>query len=261
MFPGDEVWALQEVSVSIETQADLDGLTRAGQVVSRALRAMEDGLRVGMTTAELDAIAQHSLESAGARATPRHAVHFPGHSCISVNDEAVHGIPGDRRIEADDVVKIDVTADLDGYVADAARTIVVEPKSSERLRLAWCAKSSFQQSLSSARLGRRTDDIGAVVESEVKRQGFRVIRALCGHGVGRDLHEAPSVPNYREKRMSAPLTNGLVITIEPIISAGSGQAYEADDGWTVRTSDGALAAHFEETIVITRGAPRILTAA
>lgn len=247
--------------MSIETQADLEGLARAGSVVANTLRAMEDALRVGMTTAELDEVARRSLESAGARATPQHAVNFPGHSCISINDEAVHGIPGDRRIEADDVVKIDVTADLDGYVADAARTIVVEPRSSERLRLAWCARASFQRSLPLARIGKRTDDIGAAVESEVKRNGFRVIRALCGHGVGRNLHEAPSVPNYRESRMSSPLTNGLVITIEPIISAGIGHAYQASDGWTVKTSDRALAAHFEETIVITRGAPRILTAA
>src|SRR4051812_6456478 len=197
--------------MSIETQADLDGMARAGAVVAKTLVAMERAIAAGMTTAELDDIAGRTLAAHGAAATPKDRLGFPGFSCISINDEAVHGIPGDRRIEADDVVKIDVTADLDGYVADAARTIVVEPRSSERLRLAWCAKSSFQQSLSSARLGRRTDDIGAVVESEVKRQGFRVIRALCGHGVGRALHEAPSVPNYREKRMSAPLTNGLVI--------------------------------------------------
>jgi methionyl aminopeptidase len=247
--------------MSIETEADLEGLSRAGGAVAAVLNALESALAPGMTTAELDDVARRVLDEHGARATPKHEVGFPGHACISINDEAVHGIPGQRRIEVDDVVMIDVTADLDGYVADAARTIVVAARSASRQRLAHCARTAFQRGLEVARAGRRTDDIGGAVDHEVRRNGYRVIRALCGHGVGRKMHEPPSVPNYREPRMASLLTHGLVITIEPIICTGSGQAYELPDGWTVKTRDGSLAAHHEDTIIVTRGHPRVLTAA
>lgn len=245
--------------MSIESQADLDGLSRAGKVVAHTLSAMEQAIAVGITTQELDDIARQSLESYGARPTPKDELGFPGYSCISINDEAVHGIPSARRIQADDIVKLDVTAHLAGYVADAARTVVVEPKTSDRLRLARASRSAFAKGIATAQVGKRTDDVGAAIESETKRNGFRVIRALCGHGVGRKMHEAPAVPNYREPKMSAPLTHGLVITIEPIICNGNGRAYEAKDGWTVKTSDGSAAAHFEETVLITRNGPRVLT--
>jgi methionyl aminopeptidase len=236
-------------------------MRRAGQVVARTLAAMETAIAEGMTTADIDSVAQRELDRHGARPTPMHVKGFPGAACISINDEAVHGVPGCRRVERDDVVKIDVTADLDGYIADAARTIVVSPRDPNRLRLAWCARASFDAGMNAAVTGNRTDDIGGAVEREVRRSGFRVIKSLCGHGVGRAIHEPPSVPNYREPRMSHRLTVGLVITIEPIICAGSGRAYEANDGWTVCTADGSLAAHHEETIVITTGRPIILTAA
>jgi methionyl aminopeptidase len=247
--------------MSIQTEAELDGLRRAGRVVAAALRAAAVRVAVGVTTAELDDVVRAVLASHGARPTPEHALGFPGAACISVNDEAVHGIPGGRRIEPDDVVKIDVTADLDGYVADAARTLVADPRSASRARLAWCARSAFDRGLAAATAGRGTHDIGAAVDAETRRRGFRVIRALCGHGIGRAMHEPPSVPNYREPRMAHRLAPGLVITVEPIICAGSGDAYEAADGWTVRTRDGSVAAHHEETIVITRGRPLVLTAA
>jgi methionyl aminopeptidase len=154
-------------SMSIETEQDLQGLTRAGSAVSATLRALEQAVAPGMTTAELDEIARRVLDERGARATPKHEVGFPGHVCISINDEAVHGIPSDRRIEADDVVKLDVTADLDGYVADAARTVVVAARSASRQRLAHSAHSAFRCGLDAARAGRRTDDIGGAIDREV----------------------------------------------------------------------------------------------
>jgi methionyl aminopeptidase len=245
--------------MSIETEADLAGMLRAGRVVAEALRRMEERMAVGVTTGDLDEVARQVIESHGARATPKHEVGFPASACISVNDEAVHGIPGSRVLRADDVVKIDVTADVGGSVADAARTIVVEPLSQDRLRLAWCAKSAFRKALGVATTAHRTDDIGSAVERETRSSGFKVIRSLCGHGVGRKMHEPPSVPNYRERASSTRLTHGLVITIEPIISGGNGEAYLDEDGWTVRTSDGAMAAHYEETVIITRTGPRIVT--
>ncbi len=245
--------------MSIETADELQGLRRAGRVVSAALLAMEAAVVEGITTGELDEVAARFSMITAARPTPKHEVGFPAATCISVNDEAVHGIPSGRRLLRDDVVKIDVTADLDGFVADAARTVVVEPRSHERLRLAWCARSSFNRGLAAAKAGKRTDDIGAAVDGEVCRAGFRVIRSLCGHGVGRSIHESPQVPNYREPRMRSTLTRGMVITIEPIICAGSGRVVEDDDGWTVRTADGSIAAHFEQTVVVTNGKPIILT--
>jgi methionyl aminopeptidase len=247
--------------MSIETDEQFRGLREAGRVVARALRAAAQAVSVGISTSDIDEIVHRELAAAGARPTPQHELGFPGAACISVNDEAVHGVPGDRKLSADDVVKIDVTADLNGYVADAARTIVVEPKSTDRLRLAWCARSAFERGIAIAKIGRRTDEIGDAVDREVRRCGFRVIRALCGHGIGRSMHEPPSVPNYREPRMAHRLTLGLVITVEPIICAGIGNARTNKDGWTVRTTDGSLAAHHEETIVVTRGEPIILTAA
>jgi methionyl aminopeptidase len=158
-------------------------------------------------------------------------------------------------------VKLDVTLEKDGYVADAARTIVVGGGSEQALHLADCAKAAFDAALHVARAGARVNEIGRVVEREVRRRGFSVVRGLDGHGIGRTIHEAPPVPNYYNPMQRDLLTEGMVITIEPIISAGSGAAVESGDGWTVVTKDGSLAAHYEHTLVITRERPVLLTAA
>jgi methionyl aminopeptidase len=247
--------------MSIESSADLEGLTRIGRVVEEALREMGQRVVAGVTTAELDAVCVAALDRHGARPTPRHAYGFPGAACISVNDEVVHGIPGDRVLRAGDVVKIDVTADLNGYVADAARTLVVAPSTPAGDRLTACARSAFACAMRVATAGRRIREVGTAVEGEVRRQGYSVIRELCGHGVGRKIHEPPMIPNYFDPRCQGRLNEGLVITVEPIIAAGSGRAVNGKDGWTVRTADRSLAAHHEETIVITRGRPIILTGA
>jgi methionyl aminopeptidase len=247
--------------MSIHSQADLEGLRRIGRIVAEALRVMQDRLAPGMTTADLDAIGAAVLARHGARPTPQHTYGFPAACCISVNDEVVHGIPGARVLRAGDVVKLDVTADRDGYVADAARTVVLGPAAADASRLAAAARAAFQRALDFATAGRRIRELGRAVDAEARRHGARVIRELCGHGVGRKIHEPPTVPNYYEPRCLGRFTEGLVVTVEPILCAGSGQAQQPDDGWTVRTSDGSLAAHHEETLVITRGRPLILTAA
>jgi methionyl aminopeptidase len=246
--------------MSIDSQLDLEGLLRIGRLVNAVLAAMARRIVAGVTTAELDGTAAEALARAGAIPSPRKVYGFPGATCISVNDEVVHGVPGDRVIRPGDLVKIDVTAELDGYVADAARTVAVEPASERALKLAACARAAFGRALGAARAGRRTRDIGRAVEGEVKRHGFAVIRELCGHGVGRSIHEEPSVPNYDEPRCRALLTPGLVLTVEPIITEGAGSCVEGGDGWTIRTKDGGLSAHFEETIVITNGEPLVITA-
>jgi methionyl aminopeptidase len=184
---------------------------------------------------------------------------FPGDVCISVNDEVVHGIPGDRIIQPGDLVKLDLTAEKDGYHTDSALTVEVPPSSQVSRKLARCAERAFGYALVAARAGNRTKDIGRAVEREVHRCGFQVVRELGGHGIGRTIHESPSVPNFADPFAHYVLTDGLVITIEPIIAAESGRVALDRDGWTVRTVDHSLAAHYEHTLVITRGEPVLLT--
>ena len=247
--------------MSIETDDQLQALQAIGRIVGRTLHELSSHVRPGITTAELDSIGARLLAAAGARSAPPLVYGFPGAVCISVNDEIVHGIPGDRRIMGGDLVKLDLTAEKDDYMADAALTVAVPPAADEALRLAACAQRAFGRAMREARARRRVSDIGAAVEQEVRRSGFSVVRELCGHGIGRTIHEEPQIPNYWDAHHHMRLTEGLVITVEPIISAGSGSAYLASDRWTMKTSDHSLAAHFEHTLVITRDAPILLTAA
>jgi methionyl aminopeptidase len=185
---------------------------------------------------------------------------FPGVTCISVNDEIVHGIPGPRRLQPGDVVKIDVTAELGGYVADAATTILLPPTKPAASRLKNAAVRALQSALSVARSGERVSVIGRVVESEARRSGLSVVRELCGHGVGRTIHESPSVPNYEDRFSRDILTEGLVIAVEPMLAESPTRAIQHSDGWTIRTRNGGLAVHEEHTIVISKGTPLIVTA-
>jgi methionyl aminopeptidase len=247
--------------MSIENDKDWTGMTRVARVVRATLDALEREVRPGVTTADLDEVARAVFARSGARSAPAMVYGFPRTVLISVNDEVVHGVPGARRIVRGDIVKLDVTAEKDGYMADAARTVVAPGGSDEAHRLARCAKSAFRKAIAVATAGRRVSDIGRAVEQEVHGHGFRVVRGLDGHGIGRTIHEPPSVPNYYNPRQTDMLTDGLVITIEPIICAGSGRAVDGRDGWTIRTADGSLAAHYEHTVVITRDRPVVLTAA
>lgn len=245
--------------MSIENERDLEGIRRAGRVVAETLAAMRVAARPGMTTAELDEIGARCMARRGARSAPRMVYGFPGINLISVNDEIVHGVPGNRRLQAGDVVKIDVTADLDSYIADAAETLVVPPVSPTAARLRACAKDAFGRGLAAAQVGRRVRAIGAAVERHVRGCGFHVVRELCGHGVGRTIHEEPSVPNYDDPFAMQRLTDGLVITIEPLIAASRTRPVTDADGWTIRTQDASLAAHYEHTIIVWRGGAEIVT--
>ena len=247
--------------MSIESHADWEGLRAAARVARLTLDTLAEQVRPGVTTGELDETAAQLFAAHGARSAPAFTYGFPRTVLISVNDEVVHGIPGARRITSGDIVKLDVTVETGGYIADAARSVVVKPASATAHNLVICARAAFHAALTVARAGVRVNEIGRAVEREVRRRGFSVIAGLSGHGVGRSIHEEPSVPNYYDPFQADVLTEGLVLTIEPIISAGSTQVVEDDDGWTLRTRDGSLSAHYEHTQVITRGSPVVLTAA
>jgi methionyl aminopeptidase len=247
--------------MSIQSPEDLAGLQAIGRIVALTLQVMAQAVQPGITTAELDLIAARELARWGAESSPALVYGFPGASCISVNSQVVHGVPNQRTtVQTGDLVKLDLTAQKGGYVADAAVTVAVQPATLTARRLAECAQAAFERAMSVARAGNRISAIGRAVEKEVRDAGFEVLRQWCGHGVGRTIHEAPEVPNFEDRGNPAVLTEGLVITIEPIITAGIDKSFVGSDGWTVVTADQALSAHYEHTVVITRGEPVVLTA-
>jgi methionyl aminopeptidase len=246
--------------VSIESESDWVGLRAIGRIVGSVLSQMRNNVRPGVTTAEIDAIAARALTAHGARHAPRFEFGFPGDCCISVNDEAVHGIPGPRVLRPGDLVKLDVVAEKDGYCADAAITVGVPPVSVRHRRLIACARSAFAKAMRQARAGAPIGAIGGAIQAEVRHQGFSVLRDLAGHGTGRRIHEPPMVPNY-DPGLTERLREGLVIAVEPIIATGSGRIVEDPDGWTIRTAEGGFAAHFEHTVVIMNDRAILFTAA
>lgn len=247
--------------MSIASYEELLALKEAGRIVRLALEAMRKEVRAGVTTRELARVGGEVMRENGARSAPRMVYGFPGDVLISLNDEAVHGIPSDSRtVRAGDLVKLDVTFEKGGYMADAAMTVAVEPVTPQARKLAHCAESAFKSAMQFARANHRVNEIGRAVEREVKRNGFQVIRELGGHGIGRTIHEEPSVPNYDDPHARGKLKVGMVLTVEPILAAGRGESRDSGDGWTVKTADGSLSAHYEHTIVITEGAPLLLTA-
>jgi methionyl aminopeptidase len=245
--------------MSIENEQDLEGIREAGRLVAEALAAMRTAVRSGITTQELDALGAEPIRRAGGRSAPQVVYGFPGVSLISVNDEIVHGIPGPRRLEPGDVVKLDVTVELNGYVADAAETVIVPPVTMTAARLRACARDAFRRGMAAAQVGKPVRAIGAAVERHVRACGFHVVRELAGHGVGRTIHEEPSIPNYDDPFAVRRLTNGLVITIEPLIAAAAARPVTSADGWTVRTHNASLAAHHEHTIIVWRDGPEVVT--
>ena len=247
--------------LSIDQEGELRGLRRVGAVVARTIALMRRLVKPGITTGEIDDSAAGYMRSEGARSAPQLAYRFPGATCISVNDEAVHGIPGQRVLRNGDLITLDVTAELDGFFADAAITIPVGNASARALQLCAAAESAFWKAANIAQAGTQLSLVGRAVETEVKAHGFRVMRELCGHGIGRAIHERPEVLNYYEPSNRVVLQRGLVIALEPIIASGNPRIRLLRDGWTVCSEDGSLTAHFEHTIVITRHRPLILTAA
>jgi methionyl aminopeptidase len=247
--------------MSIETPEELEGLRRAGAVVAEALRSARRLVAPGVTTGALDQAVARVFRRHGARSGPSLDYGFPGSACISVGSEAVHGIPGPRRVREGELVKIDVTAELDGFYADACVTVPAGRPDARTQRLSVAAGAALKRGLQAAVAGRPVNAIGRAVEDDASARGFSVCAELTGHGIGRRIHEPPDVPNVFHTRASAPLHPGLVLTVEPILAAGRGDVILMPDGWTVCTVDGSQVAHAEHTVVIRDGAaPLVLTA-
>ena len=248
--------------MSIESEKDLHGLKRIGRIVALVLKEMREKLRSGMTTEELDEVGRAALVHHGARPAPHLMYEFPGATCISVNDESAHGVPGNRVIRDGDLVNIDVSAELDGYFADTGASVPVPPISEDTHRLCEFAERALERALTVTRAGKPINQIGRAIESEAKRGGYQVIRNLCGHGLGRSLHEYPTeVCGFYNREDRRRLTSGLVIAIEPFLSTGATLVETADDGWTEKTPDGSLTAQYEHTIVVTKRRPIVVTRA
>jgi methionyl aminopeptidase len=247
--------------MTIETEEDFQGLQRVGRIVGLTLQKMGRELRPGMTTLELDEIGAQLMARHGARSAPRMTYDFPGSTCISINEEVAHGIPGERVIAPGDVVNIDVSAELDGYVADTGGTFLVAPATPEKLRLCHAARLALRYGMAQAVAGKPINGIGRAVQRVARQKGFRVIRNLGSHGVGRQLHEEPRfIAGYFDPGDRRLLWDGLVITVEPFLATRTDLVEEDGNGWTLKGPRGCLAAQYEHTLVITRGQPVAVTA-
>ena len=238
--------------IQIKNSVQIAAMREAGRITGEALLVARELVRPGISTKELDDAIRHHIEKQGAKPSFLGLYGFPGSACISINDEVIHGIPSAKRIlEEGDIVKIDVGAFYKGYHGDSARTFPVGKVSDEATRLIAATKQSFYQGLAAVQIGNRVGDIGHAIDSYVQSQGFSVVRRYVGHGVGRDVHEAPDVPNYGTPGRGPRLCAGLVIAIEPMVNAGTYEVREHADGWTVKTADGKLSAHYENTVALT----------
>ena len=243
-----------------KSAAELDLMRDAGRVTAAALRAVGEAVRPGVTTGALDVLAEDVIRSAGAVPAFKGYHGFPGSLCTSINAEVVHGIPGERRLQQGDILSVDCGAIVDGYYGDAAMTFAVGEVAEEALRLMRVTEESLEAGIACCHPGRRLHDISAAVQAVVEDAGYSVVREYVGHGIGRNMHEDPQVPNYGQAGTGPALQAGMVLAIEPMVNAGGAEVRSLDDGWTVVTVDGRLSAHFEHTVAITASGPLVLTA-
>ena len=239
--------------------AEIDRIAAAGALVAETIAHVGERIEPGVTTLELDRISEDFIRSQGGVPTSQGYRGYPRAICVSVNEVVVHGIPDDRVVEDGDLVTIDVGVTLDGVIADSAYTFGIGAVDDEAQRLLDAGQEALAAGISAARLGNRIGDISHAVQTVVEGAGFAVVRSLVGHGVGRRYHEDPHVPNFGEPGRGPRLSEGMTIAIEPMITAGSPDVWLAEDGWTISTEDGSLSAHFEHTVAILPGGPRILT--
>ena len=236
-------------------------MARAGNVVRGCLDLLAGEIRPGVTTKELDRIAEKYIRAQGGVPTFKGYRGFPGSICASPNDMVVHGIPGKTRLEEGDIVGVDVGVTMDGYIADAATTYPVGEITELARKLMEVTEESLHRAIAQCRVGNRVGDISHAVQIHVESHGFSVVQSMVGHGVGRDMHEDPQVPNFGPPGQGPELRDGMVLAIEPMVNAGRYEVQMGDDSWAIYTKDGSLSAHFEHTVAITKKGPRILTVA
>ena len=245
--------------ITLKSQQEIELMRRAGKITAAARALAGEMVTPGVTTQEIDKAVFRFIKSQGATPSFLHYHGYPASVCGSVNDEIIHGIPGKRVLREGDIVSIDVGAFKDGFHGDCAATFPCGRISSEAQRLIAVTRQSFFEGLRFAREGYRVPDISRAVQTYVEQNGFSVVREYVGHGVGRAMHEDPEVPNYVESRQRPRLLRGMTIAVEPMVNAGGAGSYVLPDGWTVKTADGSLSAHYENTILITDGEPELLT--
>ncbi len=244
----------------VKNDKELVGLKEIGRICALTLKIMGEAVKEGITTAELDEIGRQVLASYGASSAPISCYKFPGHTCISVNEEVAHGIPGAKVLKKGDSVNIDVSAHKNGFFADTAATFLIEPAKDSRRKLLACARRCLDRALEVAVAGNPLNALGLVVEKEAHKSGFKTIKNLCGHGVGRSLHEEPdSIFNYYEKKDKRIMVPGIVLAVEPFVSQGDEYVEEQGDGWTLKTPNHSFTAQYEHTIVVTENKPLIIT--
>jgi methionyl aminopeptidase len=240
---------------------EIERMARAGEVVADALALIGEHARQGITTQELDELADEFIRSRGGTPTFKGYRGYPASICTSPNEMVVHGIPGPYTLKDGDILSVDVGVTLDGFVADSAYTFPIGDVSAEAERLLEGCQAALAAGIEQCRVGKRLSDISHAIQVVTEEQGFSVVRSLVGHGVGRSMHEEPQIPNYGEAGRGPLLAEGMTFAIEPMITAGGADVVLHDDEWSISSADGTLAAHFEHTVAITADGPRILTAA
>ena len=246
--------------IQIKNHIQIAAMKEAGRITGEALLVAREMVREGVSTFDIDKAIRNHIERSGAKPSFLGYAGFPGSACISINDEVIHGIPSKNRIlKEGDIVKIDVGAFYKGFHGDSARTIPVGKVSDEALRLIEATEKSFWAGIAKAEAGNRVGDIGNAIESCVKEYGYSVVKRYIGHGVGHELHESPDVPNYGTPGRGVRLCNGMTIAVEPMVNIGTSDVKEMNDGWTVKTADGSLSSHYENTIAITAEGVLVLT--
>jgi len=247
------------MAIIVKSDREIALMRQAGRIVAIVLGILGREIRKGMKTKELDIIAVRELERLGARPSFKGYHGYPASICVSVNDEIVHGIPGERVLKEGDIVSLDVGAIYDGFQGDAAVTIGVGEISPAAKRLMEATQGALEAGIAAARSGARLGDISAAIQKHAESKGFSVIREYTGHGIGRDMHEEPQIPNFGVPGTGPLLKKGMTFALEPMLSAGDWHTRLGEDNWVVRTADGSLAAHFEHTIAITNGEAEVLT--
>ncbi len=246
--------------ITLKSSHEIDLMRRSGKITAAARALAGEMVKPGVTTQEINDAVERFIRQQGAVPSFLHYNGYPASACISVNDEIIHGIPGKRVLQEGDIVSVDVGAYIGGFHGDCAATFPCGTVSPEAQRLIDVTRQSFFEGIRFAREGQRLQDISAAVQSYVEQNGFSVVREYVGHGVGAKMHESPEIPNYGRPGHGPRLLRGMTLAIEPMVNAGAAAITQLSDGWTVKTADGKWAAHYENTILITDGAPEILTA-